>query len=287
LSKEERKCQNTKIIADVALERAKDNLNRFNAEDLKFYKLERVELNNRLKARGLSEESRNELTERKKEIEYWVSALTADQQRLKSEVSSRREIFLDASKALKEIQQKKTKSDTPTVATIENIFLTYEISPAKYHGGKLNGVDCCEVMYKAKDLFHDIKSLLLSISHPNRCSNEMIIQHCNIFQDIFVTLDLICSKIRIKRGQLKENDISELKRATQSLDYLWNSAGLSFTPKIHGVLSHAVEQVECLQGIGDLLEDDLECLHQMSKKIADRTNRIKKKDKQARSHSQM
>jgi hypothetical protein len=68
---------------------------------------------------------------------------------------------------------------------------------------------------------------------------------------------------------------------------LWNSAGLSFTPKIHGVLSHAVEQVECLQGIGDLLEDDLECLHQMSKKIADRTNRIKKKDKQARSHSQM
>jgi VIT1/CCC1 family predicted Fe2+/Mn2+ transporter len=28
--------------------------------DVKFYKLERVELNNRLKARGLSEESRNE-----------------------------------------------------------------------------------------------------------------------------------------------------------------------------------------------------------------------------------
>jgi hypothetical protein len=133
LSEEERQCRNAKIIADVALERAKDNLNRFNAEDLKFYKLERVELNYRLKARGLSEEIRNELTKRKQEIEYWVSALTADQQRLKSEVSSRREIFLDASK---EIRLKKTKSDTPTVATIENIFLTYEISPAKYHGGK-------------------------------------------------------------------------------------------------------------------------------------------------------
>jgi len=93
--------------------------------------------------------------------------------------------------------------------------------------------------------------------------------------------------MRIKQGKLKENDISELKRATQSLDYLWNSAGLSFTPKIHGVLSHAVEQVERLQGIRDLLEDDLEHLHQMSKKIADRTNRIKKKDQQARSHSQM
>ena len=52
---------------------------------------------------------------------------------------------------------------------------------------------------------------------------------------------------------------------------------VEFTPKIHGILSHAVEQVERLQGIGDLLEDDLEHLHQMSKKIADQTNRIKKK----------
>ena len=102
-----------------------------------------------------------------------------------------------------------------------------------------------------------------------------------------IDVDNIETKIRIERGQLKENDISELKRATKSLDYLWNSAGLSFTPKIHGVLSHAVEQVECLQGIGDLLEDDLERLHQMSKKIATRTNRIKKKNGQARSHSQM
>jgi hypothetical protein len=40
-------------------------------------------------------------------------------------------------------------------------------------------------------------------------------------------------------------------------------------PKIHGVLAHAVEQVERINGIGDLLEDDLEHVHQMSKKIAD------------------
>jgi hypothetical protein len=207
--------------------------------------------------------------EQKQEIEYWVSVLTAEQQRLKLDVSTKRDIFLEASKALKETQQKKTKSDTPTIATIENIFLDYEISPAKYHGGKLNGVDCREVMLKAKDLFRDIKHLLLSITHPNRCSDEIIIQHCDIFQDILVTLDLICSKIRIKRGELKENDVSELKRAQLSLDYLWSAAGLSFTPKIHGVLSNAVEQVERLKGIGDLLEDDLEHLHQVSNKITD------------------
>jgi hypothetical protein len=173
-----------------------------------------------------------------------VSMLTADQQRLKLDVSRRSEIFSVASKSLKAIQQKKNKLDTPTIATIENIFLQYEISPAKYHEGKLNGVDCREVMMKAKSLFHDIKPLLLSIDHLNRCSDETIIQHCNIFQDILVTVDLICSKVRIKRGELKESDVSDLKRAQQSLDYLWSSAGMSFTPKIHGVLSHVVKQVE-------------------------------------------
>jgi uncharacterized protein YoxC len=79
----------------------------------------------------------------------------------------------------------------------------------------------------------------------------------------------------------------ELKRAQQSLDYLWSAAGLSFTPKIHGVLAHAVEQVEQVKGIGDFLEDDLEHFHQTSKKITNQTSKIKNKDQQARSHSQM
>ena len=53
------------------------------------------------------------------------------------------------------------------------------------------------------------------------------------------------------------------------------------------MLAHAVEQVERLKGIGDLLEDDLEHLNQTSKKNTERTSRIKNKNQQARSHSQM
>jgi trans-aconitate methyltransferase len=64
------------------------------------------------------------------------------------------------------------------------------------------------------------------------------------FKTFYVTVDLISSKIRVKQGEVKDSDISELKRASQSLDYLWSSAGLSFTPKKPRVLSHAVEQVE-------------------------------------------
>ncbi len=53
--------------------------------------------------------------------------LTAEQQRLKLNVSMKR-----APKPSKIFSRKKNKLDTPTIATIENIFLDYEISPAKY-----------------------------------------------------------------------------------------------------------------------------------------------------------
>jgi hypothetical protein len=122
LSDEERQRRNTKIIADVALEKAKDSLNSFNVADLKFYRLERVQLNKELKARGLREESRNELMERKQEIEYWVSVLTAEQQRLKLDVSTKREIFSEASKALKETHQKKKTSQIPLLLLQLKIF---------------------------------------------------------------------------------------------------------------------------------------------------------------------
>jgi hypothetical protein len=49
---------------------------------------------------------------------------------------------------------------------MENILLKYEISPARYHGGKLNGVDCWEFMSKAKDICSEIQAMLLSVDHP-------------------------------------------------------------------------------------------------------------------------
>jgi hypothetical protein len=78
---------------------------------------------------------------------------------------------------------------------MENIFLKFEVSLAKYHGDKLNGVDCREVMSHAKEPFCEIQELLLSIVHPQRCSNETIMDHCNICCDILATLDLMRSKL--------------------------------------------------------------------------------------------
>jgi hypothetical protein len=91
----------------------------------------------------------------------------------------------------------------------------------------------------------------------------------------------------MKHGAPKESDYEILERSLMNLDFLWRQAGISFTPKIHGILCHAFQLIKWLGGFGDLLEDDLEHLHQMSKAISDRTSRIKNKQQQAFSHSKI
>jgi hypothetical protein len=93
--------------------------------------------------------------------------------------------------------------------------------------------------------------------------------------------------MRIKRGETNDEDCTILERALRQLDHLWSKAGLSFTPKIHGILYHALHQWKLLRGFGDMLEDDLEHLHQTSKRISDRTSRMRNKTQQAFSHSKI
>jgi hypothetical protein len=102
---------------------------------------------------------------------------------------------------------------------MKNIFLKYSISPAAYHGGKLNGVDCQEVMKQAKPLFADIILLLLSVSHPGRCADDVITSNCELFRDICVTLDTISSKMTIENGLPTEEDFIIAQRALKNLDY--------------------------------------------------------------------
>jgi len=36
--------------------------------------------------------------------------------------------------------------DIPIFSHVENILKDHNISAAAYHGGKLNGIDCCELI---------------------------------------------------------------------------------------------------------------------------------------------
>jgi hypothetical protein len=120
---------------------------------------------------------------------------------LEKDVTAKRVVLSEAKKALKKIQSGKKKVDFPVVAAIENLFEKYEIKPVAYHSGKLNGVNCREVMKQARKLFVDIESYLLTVIHPDRCTDDVIISTCKLHGDIAATLDTITAKMRLKRGQ--------------------------------------------------------------------------------------
>jgi hypothetical protein len=64
---------------------------------------------------------------------------------------------------LTKMQSVLLRNDPAAVALLEpaankGVFLQYEISPSKYHGGILKGLDCHEVMSQVKSLFFDSKT---------------------------------------------------------------------------------------------------------------------------------
>ena len=163
----------------------------------------------------------------------------------------------------------------PVTADLESILNSYNTMAAAYHGGKLNGVDCCELIWLTKEIFPLFQSQLLAVSHPDRCSSNAIIETCNVHRDLFFTIDLISSKIWLRCNEPQQHDYDILERALDNLDYLWKVANLSYTPKIHSILVHALEQMKRLRGIGDMLEDDVEHIHQMAAKIETQTSRTR------------
>ena len=66
-----------------------------------------------------------------------------------------------------------------------------------------------------------------------------------------------------------------LERSLSNLQQLWNAAGLSYTPKFHALLSHAPQQMRKFKGFGDLLEDDVEKIHQIAGNYEARSSRLK------------
>jgi hypothetical protein len=78
---------------------------------------------------------------------------------------------------------------------------------------------------------------------------------------------LISSKIQTRYQEPEEEDCHILERALTNLDYLWKVASLSYMPKIHSILVHALDQTRRLQGIGDMLEDDVQHIYQMAARI--------------------
>ena len=129
--------------------------------------------------------------------------------------------------------------------------------------------------------------MLLETSHEDRSESAAINFECAMHRDICVTLDTICSKLRIKTGQPQQQDFKILEHAISNLNYLWAKARLSFTPKVHSTIEHSLDHMKRFNGIGNMLEDDVEHIHQIAAKIEAQVSRMKNKNHQALVHSKL
>lgn len=88
---------------------------------------------------------------------------------------------------------------------------------------------------------------MLATYHPDVCIALTIMDKCKLYCDHFVALDNVSSKITIEYGELNLDDVRILKDALVNFDYLWGKTNLSFYPKIHSAIDHAIEQVKQLK----------------------------------------
>ena len=91
----------------------------------------------------------------------------------------------------------------------------------------------------------------------------------------------------MKHGGPEENDYRVAKQALINVSYLWNSMSLSHTPKFHGLLDHSVMLMCRLEGFGEIPDDNVELMHQISGWFAAQVARMKCHDKRALSHAKM
>jgi hypothetical protein len=140
------------------------------------------------------------------QLDEAIAGMVQNRKNIKADLALKRKNAANSKLQLKNIRNAKLKVEMPFFSEIENILLEYGITSAAYHGGKLNGVDCCELLSRGKSIFERFKGCLLAVSHPGRCSDDIIVQACDLHRDICVTLDSFTSKLRMKNGEPQEND---------------------------------------------------------------------------------
>jgi hypothetical protein len=282
---EQKVARNNVIIATRSLERAKERLAEWKnhgPRDLATLRARKLQLNAHIRRHETVD-----LLLEKLDLERRIDQLIADRRQMEKAVQAGKKEVTNKKAALKEAGAKKQKIEKPVHTEIELLLNKFNISAAAYHGGKLNGVDCRRLMHNAFTIFSEIENILLSIQNPERCTDIAIRQESELHRDILSVLDTICSRLRKKTGEPTLEDYEIVEASVANLNYLWTQAHLNFTPKLHSTLEHSLDHMRRFNGIGDMLEDDVEHIHQIAAKIEARVSRMKNKSGQALVHSKM
>jgi hypothetical protein len=95
------------------------------AIELRAFRIEKVNINQTLKARGLSEECHAEPMKEQLEIDRIIGRLVEEQKVLPGYLTKKRKALAEAKSALSKTNAKKGKIELPRVASIEALFADY------------------------------------------------------------------------------------------------------------------------------------------------------------------
>jgi hypothetical protein len=131
-------------------------------------------------------------------------------------------------------------------------------------------------MTASSAIFAEIDVFLRGIDHETRLAEDTeITLFIGKVQGLMASLDIVCSVLRLPYGTPAEADYDKLDQALIQVDKIWKEFDLSYTPKYHGLDTHAAAQMKRIGGFGDMLEDDLEKSHQDCDRFGQRVARLK------------
>ena len=164
-------------------------------------------------------------------------------------------------------------------ATLEQILTKYRASIQAYHGGTMqHGKDIVKICQNWKGVMDDVESACLNIlekrnreyllnrntSHPPPASDDVRTK-LDLHRKLLQAQDAVYSHLRIVAPTTEEKLMT--RQAIELMKKYWLELECSITHKAHIIFTHAADDQEEFNGLGDKGEDDWERRHQTQGKF--------------------
>jgi hypothetical protein len=252
-----------------------------------------MDVNKLLRQRGLQIDVRAGLSNRKAGIQAEELETRKQRDDCEIQLKNRKAAQRIASAKETEVRKKRGRGEKRLRRGIEDtIFTQYNVSMSAYHGGDMEGPSARRLMGDGEKIFPDIAEYIKTHIREQRNSQEdsaVDLMPLQIAEDaeidavckdhgiLFVLLDAIFSLLNTPRGKVTDDVIEQLESRLNGILKEWHRLGLSFTPKFHVLLNHAIHQLRRMRGFHDMGEDCIERSHQYRMRHEARLMRLRNK----------
>jgi len=262
MTKEEQQARTLAILAEIDLDNSVEH-EHLHEESYNAKMDEREDVNAELQVCPLSVTHRDELHQHKAEIAAEIVALRDMRKEQAKTTQDCRGRFFAALQAERNIQKKRGKKEKPLQNGLFDLLWTeFGIGLSSYHGCEMEGLSCRSFMQNGADIFKKIEEyidryieeyqsqvdredgMLLGFDVGTIPTKSDINKQMDNFGSLLVLLDSVMSLLATKRGCVTQDILHSRRNSLSALKLSWYHCGLSFTPKFHVLLEHAVPFLE-------------------------------------------